>query len=120
PALGEARQAVVGDGLPGRRVVHELAAAGPDARVAVEGAEAHDHHLAALGVRGEEGRAAVAAEVLGQAAFGLPAAHALLAADDAQRPRRGAGRGGGGSAGAMLAARAVAVERALQRRVDLE
>ncbi len=117
--LVEAGQAVVGDVLPGRRVGHVLPRLGPDARVAVERAEAHQGDVAA-GPAAEQVRAALAAEHLLHPALRGPSAQLVLAAEDGQRVARNHRGGRGGAAGADLAAGAVAVGGGGQRLGDLE
>ncbi len=73
-ALVVARQAVVGDRLPGRGVGDELAGARPDAGIAVDRAETHADELAGLGIADEQRRAAGRAEDLAPAAGRLPVA----------------------------------------------
>src|SRR6476469_2726620 len=94
--------------------------AGPHARIAVERSQAHALELGVRGVADEDARAAVAAEDLPETALGPPGAQPLLAADDAQRPGLQARRGAAARARPVLAAGAMAVERAHERRVDLE
>src|SRR5918995_273576 len=67
-ALGEALEPVVRDRLPGRRGGHVRTPAGTDARIAVEGAQAHAHLRRLVGIAAEEGRTAFAAEALLEAA----------------------------------------------------
>src|SRR2546428_13843753 len=66
-----AREAVVRDRLPGRRVRHERAPARPDAGIAVEGAHPHAHLRGVARIAAEELGAALAAEELPEAAVGM-------------------------------------------------
>src|SRR5688500_4097862 len=104
-----AGQAVVRDGLPGRRIGDVLAVRGPDAGVGVEGANADADRVVVVGVAAEEGRAASRAEGLLEAVGGRVDGDELLSAHDLERAGRGAGAHRGGAAGAALAAGAVAV-----------
>src|SRR3954453_5395880 len=120
PALGVARQSVVGDRLPDGGVGDELAHARPDSRVAVEGPHADPDRVGVARVIGVDLRAADAAEVLVTAALGLPLAQRVLAGDDPERPLGGERADRDGGAGAARAALAVAVAGLLQRRGHLE
>jgi hypothetical protein len=84
-ALGEAWQPVVGDRLPRHGVGDELPPRGPDAGVAVEGAEPDRGHVRVLRVPAPERAAAGAAEDLHEAVRRPVVGDQLLAGDDAQR-----------------------------------
>src|SRR6185369_283254 len=96
------RQAVVGDRLPGRRVGDELAHAGPDARVTVEGAHPDAHPILVLGVTTEHRRSALFAEQLFPAAIRPPGPQLLLARDQPKRAALRSCVGGGGGSTAPL------------------
>src|SRR5918996_1407786 len=113
-----AGQAVVGDGLPGRRVRDVLTVRGADAGVGVEGAHADADRVVVVGVAAEEGGAAGGAEGLLEAVGGRVDGDELLSAHDLERAGRRAGDDRGGAAGAPLAARAVAVAGVLGRGSD--
>src|SRR5438105_9472379 len=89
-ALGVTGEPVVGDGLPPRRVGDELAHARADAWVRVEPAQADAHAAGILGMAAEYRRAALAAEILLEAALRPPGAQLRFSLDDPERPRRGA------------------------------
>src|ERR687891_1718568 len=114
-----AGQAVVGDGLPGRRVRDVLTVRGADAGVGVEGAHADADRVVVVGVAAEEGGSAGGAEGLLEAVGGRVQGNELLSARDLERAGRGAGADRGGAAGAALAARAVAVAGVLGRGTEL-
>src|ERR687896_652049 len=114
-----AGQAVVGDGLPGRRVRDVLAVRRPDAGVGVEGAHAHADDVVVVGVAAEEGGPAGGAEGLLEAVGGRVHSDELLSARDVERAGRDAGADRGGAAGAALAAGAVAVAGVLGRGREL-
>ncbi|MEA2153970.1 MAG: hypothetical protein QOE11_110 [Solirubrobacteraceae bacterium] len=118
--LVEARQAVVGDRLPGSGVGDELARARAHAGVAVERAEADRDDLPAAGLAGQHGRPAGSAEDLLASVGRRPRAQVLLAGSEDERSRPDARRGRGGRARASLAARAVAVDRRDELGADLE
>ena len=99
------RTGATAGGLPGRRRRAEA-----DSRTA----------SIACRVAAEEGRAAEAAERLLEAALRRPGADVLLARHDPERARRESRVRGGGRSRSTLAARAVAVGRRDERRVDLE
>src|SRR5262245_33466987 len=86
PRLGVARQAVVRDRVPGRRVRGELTVARADPGIVVEGAEADAHDLLVLLAPAPQVRAAGRAEELGEAVRGAVGAEQLLAREEAQRP----------------------------------
>src|ERR687896_511476 len=104
-----AGQAVVGDGLPGRRVSDVLPVRGPDAGVGVEGAHPDADDVVVVGVAAEEGGPAGGAEGLLEAVGGRVHSDELLSARDLERAGRDAGADRGGGAAAALAAGAVAV-----------
>src|SRR6187551_1244756 len=81
-ALVVAREPVVRDLLPARRIGDELPVLRADARVAVESAEADADHLGVVRVAAPELRSALRAELLREAAVGLPGADELLAGDE--------------------------------------
>src|SRR5918996_3398817 len=110
-----AGQAVVGDGLPGRRVRDVLTVRGADAGVGVEGAHADADRVVVVGVAAEEGGSAGGAEGLLEAVGGRVHSDELLSARDLERAGRDAGADRGGAAGAALAAGAVAVAGVLGR-----
>src|SRR5580692_10789787 len=120
PALGVARQPVVGDCLPCGGVGDELTHTRPDLRIVIEGAETDAHLLRIVWVPAEQRRAALSAEPLLPAARRSPGTQVLLAGEDPKRPGLGAGVCGGGCSATPLAACAVAVVRGLQRRGHLE
>jgi hypothetical protein len=115
PPLRKARQPVVGDRLPARRVRDELAVGRADARVLVEAAETDPAHRRIVGVLRPEVRAALRTEDLRGALRRSPPPHELLALHDPQRPGDDARRRGGGGAGPPLAAGAMAVARRYRR-----
>ena len=91
-ALLVPRQPVVGDRLPPDRVRDELAIARADARIVVEGREAHGELEVVVGVAAEEMRAARDAEPLLEAAVGVaPPRHELLARLKVETRRRRCG-----------------------------
>src|SRR3954447_10034411 len=115
-----AREPVVGNRLPDRRIVGELALVGTDAGVAVDRAQPYSDLPLGLAVAAEQGRAAVGAEaLLGAATARIPALDQVLALREAERAfgrprvRRCTG------SGAALAACAVAVVRRDERLADL-
>src|SRR5688572_27689778 len=114
-----ARQAVVGDGLPGRRVGDVLVVRGAHAGVAVEGAHADADRVGVVGIAAEQGRAAGRAEGLLEAVVGRVRGDELLAARDPEGARRGPGAERGRAACAALAAHAVAVAGVLGRGGEL-
>src|SRR3954447_11142767 len=115
-----AREPVVGNRLPHRRIVGELALVGTDAGVAVDGAQPYSDLPLGLGVAAEQGRAAVGAEaLLGAAAARIPTLDQVLALRETERAfGRARVRRCTGS-GAALTARAVAVVRRDERLADL-
>src|SRR4051794_3221799 len=105
-----ARQTVVRDRLPDRRVIRELTLLRTDAGVAVDGPQAHADVSARLRVAAVQRRAAVRAERLVEAAAArVPDLDELLALHDPERAVGCARVGGGSRARAALAAGAVAV-----------
>src|SRR4051794_15042304 len=115
-----ALEPVVGDRLPGRRVAHELPVARAHARVAVDRAEPHAARLAPACRAAEERRPTLAAEQLGPALLGIPPLHELLAGGKADAARLEGSVRRRCRAGAVLAARAVAVAGLAERGGDLE
>jgi hypothetical protein len=118
-ALVEARQPVVGDRLPRRRIGDELARARAHAGVAVDRRHPYRDDVQA-GTRGEEPRAAVAAEDLLEAVGRRPGRQVVLALEDPHRAGLDADRRGGRGPRTMLAAGAVTVDGAAERGGDLE
>src|SRR4051794_20419052 len=115
-----ARQAVVGNRLPRRRVIRELARRRADPRVAVEAPEPHGADLRIVRRLRPELRPADGAERLREAAAaGAPRADELLALDDPHRSRCDARLRRSGAARTPLAARAVAVAGRDERFADL-
>src|SRR3954452_17071182 len=115
-----AREPVVGNRLPHRRIVGELALVGTDAGGAVDGAQPYSDLPLGLDVAAEQGRAAVGAEaLLGGGAARIPTLDQVLALRETERAfGRARVRRCTGS-GAALAACAVAVVRRDERLADL-
>jgi hypothetical protein len=120
PALGSARQAVVGNRLPRRRVRDELAHARTYPRVCVQGAQPNADTLRIRRIRAVQGRSAERAEPLLKAAGWSPRAECLGARDDPKRSGLHARVGRGRGSGPALAARAVTVVGGHERREDLK
>src|SRR5512133_2205258 len=119
-ALGEPRQAVVGERFPHRGVGDELPHRGTNARIGIERPHADADRLGVARVRAEHRRPAVAAKPLLAAAVRRPPhAQLLPTGDDAEaawsRVRLRRGR----SARSPLAPLAVAIARAEERLGDL-
>src|SRR5439155_10739142 len=92
-----------------------------DARVLVEGAEAHRHDVAVGPLRAEEARPALDAEDLAAAAvLGLPEAEQALACEHAELLWADTCLRLAVGSRVLPAARAVAVVRPDERRIDLE
>ena len=108
---GMALEPVVGDRLPRRRVVDELAVARPHPRVAVEHAEAHAGGSVSPGARLNSADPHSPQNSLAKPVLGLPRLHSSSPADEADAARLERRVRRGGCAGAVLAARAVAVAR---------
>src|SRR5437660_11021665 len=119
-ALRMTRQAIVGDLLPSARVGDELAVAGPDAGVRVEGAEADAEGLGLVRVPAPQGGPQAGAECLRESGGRLVLADQLGALEHPERTRLDPSLRGRGRARPALAARAVAVARRTERAADLE
>jgi len=119
PALGKARQAVVGNRLPRRRVRDELPHRRTDARVLVERPHADPDRLGVRRSGAEQRRPALPAEPLLAAVLRRPDAQLVLARDDPERVRRRMRLRRGGRTAPPLAALAVAVARSNKRLGDL-
>src|SRR5579884_248621 len=120
PALGVARQSVIRDRFPGRRISDELPELWTDAGVPIDCSKPYAGLGVVVGVTGEDRRAALAAEPFLMAVPGLPGSQNRLPTHDP----KGAGNDCGvrRSCGSRppLAAGAVAVARAEQRLRDLK
>jgi hypothetical protein len=119
-ALGVAREAVLGDRLPRRRIGDELPELRPYPGVSVDRPQPHPRPGVVVGVTGEDRRAALAAEPLLVPVGWPPGLERGLALNDAERARRHGGVRRRRGSGPPLAACAVAIARAEQRPRDLK
>src|SRR3954470_13610181 len=119
-ALVEAVEPVVRQLFPWRRVGDVLVRGRTDAGISIDHSHAHAGDLAERGIAREQRRAARTAEELLEAALRRPGAHVALALGHAPRARLEACRRLRPAPGAVLAARAVAVDGDIWRLVGLE
>src|SRR5438270_4259943 len=115
-----ARQAIVRDRLPRRRVGDELPEAGTDAWITVDRAEPDTGLRVILGITGEDGRTTLTAEPLLVAVGRSPRLQRRLALGDSERSRHDRCIGRRRCTCAPLATSAMAVPRPEQRLGDLE
>jgi len=118
PTLRKPRQAVLGKGLPDRRIGNELPHRGADARIVVECSHANADRFRVARVRAEDRGSASSAKPLLAAGFRPPDAQRLLPADDLERSGSGVRLCGCRSTASPLTPLAVAVAGPDKRRRD--